>query len=35
METGSGLSDGSLLMKGETLPAGSQWEGIPARSQAK
>jgi len=31
MEDGSSLGDLSLLMKGETLPAGSRWEGSPAR----
>ena len=31
MEAGSSLGDLSLLMKGETLPAGTRWEGIPAR----
>ena len=30
METGSSLGPLSLLMKGETLPAGSHWEGSPA-----
>jgi hypothetical protein len=32
MESGSSLDDLSLLMKGETLPAGTRWEGIPARA---
>ena len=32
MEQGSSLGDLSLLMKGEVLPAGSPWEGIPARA---
>ncbi len=32
MEEGSALNDLSLLMKGEDLPAGTFWEGIPARS---
>ena len=32
MEEGSALGDLSLLMKGEVLPAGSRWEGIPARA---
>jgi phosphopantetheinyl transferase len=32
MEAGAVLSDLSLLMKGETLPAGTRWEGTPARS---
>jgi hypothetical protein len=31
MERGSVLGDLSLLMKGETLPAGTRWEGSPAR----
>jgi len=31
MEAGAALGDLSLLMKGETLPAGTSWEGIPAR----
>ena len=31
MEPGSTLGDLSLLMKGETLPAGSHWLGSPAR----
>jgi non-ribosomal peptide synthetase-like protein len=31
MEDGSTLGDLSLLMKGEVLPAGSRWQGIPAR----
>jgi len=31
MEPGASLGDLSLLMKGETLPAGTRWEGIPAR----
>jgi non-ribosomal peptide synthetase-like protein len=30
MEDGSKLDSLSLLMKGETLPAGTEWEGIPA-----
>jgi acetyltransferase-like isoleucine patch superfamily enzyme len=28
---GAALGDLSLLMKGETLPAHSRWEGIPAQ----
>ncbi|HSU56208.1 MAG TPA: Pls/PosA family non-ribosomal peptide synthetase, partial [Candidatus Dormibacteraeota bacterium] len=32
MEQGSKLGDLSLLMKGESLPGGSEWEGIPARN---
>jgi non-ribosomal peptide synthetase-like protein len=31
MENGSTLGDLSLLMKGEVLPPGSRWQGIPAR----
>ncbi len=31
MEAGASLDDLSLLMKGETLPAGTRWRGIPAR----
>jgi non-ribosomal peptide synthetase-like protein len=31
MEQGAALGDLSLLMKGEVLPAGTSWEGIPAR----
>ena len=31
MEPGAQLNDLSLLMKGETLPAGTCWEGVPAR----
>ncbi len=31
METGSVLGDLSLLMKGESLPVGTRWEGSPAR----
>ena len=31
LEEGAALGDLSLLMKGETLPAGTSWEGIPAR----
>jgi len=31
MEPGSVLGDLSLLMKGEMLPAGTRWEGSPAR----
>jgi non-ribosomal peptide synthetase-like protein len=34
MEPGSSLGELSLLMKGETLPAESRWEGSPARSVA-
>jgi len=32
MEADSSLGDLSLLMKGEVLPAGSRWQGIPARA---
>ena len=31
METGATLGDLSLLMKGETLPANTSWQGIPAQ----
>jgi non-ribosomal peptide synthetase-like protein len=31
MEPGSQLHSVSLLMKGETLPAGTHWQGIPAQ----
>jgi non-ribosomal peptide synthetase-like protein len=31
MEDGASLGDLSLLMKNEVLPAGTRWEGIPAR----
>ena len=31
LEEGAALGDLSLLMKGERLPAGTSWEGIPAR----
>jgi non-ribosomal peptide synthetase-like protein len=31
MEDGAVLGDLSLMMKGETLPAGTRWHGIPAR----
>jgi len=31
MEDGACLEELSLLMKGETLPAGTRWRGIPAR----
>jgi non-ribosomal peptide synthetase-like protein len=31
MESGAVLGELSLLMKGETLPAGTCWAGIPAR----
>ena len=31
MESDSNLNSLSLLMKGETLPVGTKWEGIPAR----
>ncbi|MDB6020485.1 MAG: peptide synthetase [Pedosphaera sp.] len=34
MEAGSSLGELSLLMKGETLPAGTSWEGSPARPVA-
>jgi non-ribosomal peptide synthetase-like protein len=32
LEEGTALGDLSLLMKGETLPAWTGWEGIPARA---
>jgi len=31
MEAGSQIDDLSLLMKGEVLPAGTAWQGVPAR----
>jgi non-ribosomal peptide synthetase-like protein len=34
MEAGSTLGELSLLMKGEVLPAGTHWEGSPARPAA-
>lgn len=34
IEEGASLGDLSLLMKGEVLPAGSTWEGSPARLAA-
>ncbi|MBI5397076.1 MAG: amino acid adenylation domain-containing protein, partial [Verrucomicrobia bacterium] len=34
MEAGASLGELSLLMKGETLPAGTAWEGSPARPVA-
>ena len=33
MEDGAALGDLSLLMKGEVLPAGTRWEGVPARRE--
>jgi non-ribosomal peptide synthetase-like protein len=33
LEEGATLGDLSLLMKGETLPAWTSWEGIPARPE--
>jgi non-ribosomal peptide synthetase-like protein len=33
IEAGAALGDLSLLMKGETLPAATSWEGIPARAK--
>jgi non-ribosomal peptide synthetase-like protein len=33
LEDGSRLGDLSLLIKGETLPAATSWEGIPARRE--
>jgi non-ribosomal peptide synthetase-like protein len=35
METGSSLGELSLLMKSEVLPAGTSWEGVPARSAGR
>jgi len=35
MEEGASLGDLSLLMKGEVLPSGTSWEGVPARSVAR
>ncbi|MCX7009786.1 MAG: peptide synthetase, partial [Kiritimatiellaeota bacterium] len=35
MENDSALGELSLLMKGETLPAGTHWEGSPARPVTK
>jgi non-ribosomal peptide synthetase-like protein len=35
MSAGSRLGDLSLLMKGESLPAGTRWEGTPARRCAE
>jgi len=35
MLDGSYLGDMSLLMKGETLPAGTRWHGIPAQPAHK
>jgi len=32
MEPGSALGELSILMKGETLPPGTHWEGSPART---
>ncbi len=34
LEEGAALGDLSLLMKGETLPAWTSWQGIPARPEA-
>jgi non-ribosomal peptide synthetase-like protein len=34
LEEGCSLDDLSLLMKGEVLPAGTAWQGIPARRAA-
>ena len=33
MQDGSSLGEMSLLMTGETLPAGTRWHGIPARPE--
>lgn len=35
MQSGATLGELSLLMKGETLPADSHWEGAPARSRTQ
>jgi len=35
LEQGAALGDLSLLMKGETLPAWTSWEGIPARPEER
>ena len=35
IEEGAALDDLSLLMKGENLPAGTSWMGIPARASGK
>jgi carbonic anhydrase/acetyltransferase-like protein (isoleucine patch superfamily) len=35
MEEGASLGDLSLLMKGEVLPVGTAWAGIPARAEPK
>jgi non-ribosomal peptide synthetase-like protein len=35
LEEGAALDDLSLLMKGETLPAGTSWAGIPAAAAGK
>jgi len=35
MEDGSRLDALSLLMKGEVLPAGTSWEGSPARRRGE
>jgi non-ribosomal peptide synthetase-like protein len=35
MEAGASLGELSLLMKGEVLPAGTAWEGSPARPAAR
>ena len=32
MEDGARLGNLSLLLKGEVLPGGTRWEGIPARA---
>jgi UDP-3-O-[3-hydroxymyristoyl] glucosamine N-acyltransferase len=33
METSASIGELSLLMKGETLAAGTSWTGIPARRE--
>jgi acetyltransferase-like isoleucine patch superfamily enzyme len=35
LEEGAALGDLSLLMKGETLPAWTSWQGIPALPEAR
>jgi carbonic anhydrase/acetyltransferase-like protein (isoleucine patch superfamily) len=35
LEEGAALDDLSLVMKGETLPSGTSWTGIPARASGK
>jgi non-ribosomal peptide synthetase-like protein len=35
MQEGSSISSLSLLMKGETIPSHSQWEGIPIKNKTR